>query len=75
MTRVEILERQLEVVRVQIEKIESESQEFEIESNGARRKARKADLSLLYRREEELDMRIERLLGGGSSSVSRVIDG
>ena len=74
MTKVEILERQLEIVRVQIEKIETESQEFEIESNGARRKSRKADLSLLYKREEELDMRIERLLGGGSSSVSRVID-
>ncbi len=70
----EMLEKQLEGVREQIAKIESEAQEFEIESNGARRKARKADLVALYRREEELDMRISRLMNGGSSSFSRIFD-
>ena len=64
MRELKILKDQLESVRKAILEIESGSQSFELESNGARRKATRAEISLLYKRESELLIRIRRLTGG-----------
>jgi hypothetical protein len=64
MKEVDRLKQQLRSVREAIHEIESGSQSFEIESNGAKRKASRADLSLLCRREGELSVRIKRLTRG-----------
>ncbi len=64
MKEIDRLKKQLSSVRQAIEDIESGSQSFEIESNGARRKATRGELSLLYKREGELSMKIKRLTRG-----------
>lgn len=64
MSEVDAIKAQLKSVRQAISVIERESQSFEIESNGAKRKASRAELSLLYRREGELSIRLKRLTQG-----------
>ncbi len=63
MSELEIAEKQLEHVRDEIARIEEKGEEAEFESNGARRRVRRADLSRLYDREYELISRINRLSG------------
>jgi hypothetical protein len=73
MTELEHLCRQLESVRAAIKNIEEGAQEYSIESNGASRKARKADLITLYARENELLARLNRARGR-SRSVCYAVD-
>ena len=67
MNQVEKIIKRLESVREAIEKIESSSQESHIESAGAVRKSRKADLKTLYEKEELLELKLYRLQGYGTS--------
>lgn len=69
MNDIERITKQLQSVREAIEKIESGSQESHIESAGAVRKSRKANLADLYKRESELECKLSRLKGRGISYV------
>ena len=68
----EVTEKQLDHVRNEIARIEKDGEEAEFESNGARRRLRRGDLSRLYEREYELLARYRRLSG---QSVSYSIAG
>ena len=59
----EIAIKQLDHVRDELARIEEDGEEAEFESNGARRRAKRADISRLYLRENELLARISRLTG------------
>jgi hypothetical protein len=72
MTELEHLSRQLESVRAAIAAIEEGAQEYSIESNGAGRKARKADIQTLYQRENQILARIQRTQGRSISITSSV---
>jgi hypothetical protein len=63
----EIATKQLEHVRDEIARIEEDGEEAEFESNGAKRRVRRAELFRLYKREDELLGRISRLEGGSVS--------
>lgn len=60
---IKISYQQLDRVRAEIERIENDGEEAEFESNGARRRVRRAEILRLYKREDELLARINRLEG------------
>lgn len=66
---IQLTERQLENVRREITRIEDDGEEADFESNGARRRTRRADLSVLYKREDELLSRLKRLSGQAISYI------
>ncbi len=60
---IKISYQQLDRVRAEIERIENDGEEAEFESNGARRRVRRAEILRLYKREDDLLARINRLEG------------
>lgn len=60
---IKISYQQLDNVRAEIERIENDGEEAEFESNGARRRVRRAEILRLYKREDDLLARINRLEG------------
>lgn len=60
----ETLEIQLERVQKAIAAIEEGAQEYEIGGSGSRRRVRRADLPILYRRESDLKAAIGAQSGG-----------
>ena len=73
MNELEHLNKQLESVRAAIKNIEEGAQEYSIESNGASRKARMADIQFLYQRENHLLAKLRRMKGM-STSVCHSVD-
>ena len=69
MKEIDRLKQQLKSVRKGIEDIETDSQSFDIESNGSRRSAKKAELATLYRREGDLAVKIKRLTRRGLQTL------
>ena len=67
-----VAEKQLSHLRDEITRIEEDGEEAEFESNRARRRLRRADLSRLYQREYERLSRIRRLTG---QSISYAVAG
>lgn len=67
---IQLTEKQLENVRREIARIEDDGEEADFESNGARRSTKRAEIAVLYKREDDLLARLKRLSG---QSVSYII--